>query len=414
MSKHSLKGDKGYKMNNTEKQFIELLSKSIRNDKKIKKYEEVNWGNLVSLAGEHKVEGVIYSTIKENASNLGVNNIILDELKTFTFYTAISEIRKISFLDNIFKKFHDENISVIALKGLVLRNFYPEPDQRSMCDADVLVNKEDLKRITELLKSIDYELESEDEKFHLKFTHRMYPMIEVHWSLVEGEELDNSIWENTVKSKLINTEIITLGNEDFLLHLCQHMIHHMTGMGFGLRQLADLVLFTEANRDLINWNNFKNKSKEQGIEKFVLIIFGLCKNLFDMDIPDILVDRDIIYSPNMDLFIEDILLGGVYGRSNNEKMLANSIVINTNQNDDNPVISMAKKIKSVLNPSDETLVGKYSYASKFKLLKPFAGVQQIYHSRFNEDYGFVDNVKFIYKGIKMSKDRNNLIRWLGI
>ena len=149
-------------MNNTEKQFIELLSKSIRNDTNIEKYEDVNWSNVISLAGEHKVEGVIYSKIKENASKLNINESIVEELKTFAFYTAISEIRKIAFLEKIFNKFNESGIPVIALKGLVLRNIYPEPDQRSMCDADILVKKEDLKRVTELLKSIDYELESED------------------------------------------------------------------------------------------------------------------------------------------------------------------------------------------------------------------------------------------------------------
>lgn len=401
-------------MNNTERQFIELLSKSIRNDTNIEKYEDVNWSNLISLAGEHKVEGVIYSNIKENASKLNINSSIVDELKTFAFYTAISEVRKISFLDNIFNKFKKADIPVIALKGLVLRNIYPEPDQRSMCDADILVKKEDLKRVTELLKSIEYELESEDEHFHLKFMHRMYPIIEVHWSLIEGEELDNSIWDRTIKSKLLDTEVMTLEYEEFALHLCHHMIHHMNGMGFGLRQIADLVLFTEKNRDFIDWTSFKNKAKDHGIEKFVLIIFALSNRLFNLELPESLMDRDIIYSPNIDLLIEDLLLGGVYGRSNNEKMLANSIVINTNQNASNPVVSMAKKIKTVLNPSDETLVGKYSYASKFKILKPFAGIQQIYHNRFNEDYGFIDNVKFIYKGVKLSKDRNNLIKWMEI
>ena len=162
-------------MNNTEKQFIELLSKSIRNDTNVEKYEDVNWSNVISLAGEHKVEGVIYSKIKENASKLNINESIAEELKTFAFYTAISEIRKIAFLEKIFNKFNESGIPVIALKGLVLRNIYPEPDQRSMCDADILVKKEDLKRVTELLKSIDYELESEDVSINrgtLEFSRR--------------------------------------------------------------------------------------------------------------------------------------------------------------------------------------------------------------------------------------------------
>lgn len=50
-------------MNNTEKQFIEILSKAIRNDRNIDYYEGVKWSNLINLAGEHKVEGIIYPLI---------------------------------------------------------------------------------------------------------------------------------------------------------------------------------------------------------------------------------------------------------------------------------------------------------------------------------------------------------------
>ena len=401
-------------MNNTESQLIELLSKAIRKDNNIKIYDNVNWDNFINIATDHNIEGVIYSIINNNKDKLNISDELLERMKAFAFYTGIAQVRKIAYLDIVFKEFNDNNIPVIALKGLVVRELYPEPDQRSMCDADVLVNEKDLPRITEVLKNIGYDLESEDEHFHLKFRHRLYPMIEVHWSLIEGKELDEFIWKNTIKTKIINTEITTLSYEDFALHLCHHMVHHMIGMGFGLRQIADLVLFAEAYRDKIDWTSFRNKAKEQEIERFTLIIFALCRNLFNMEIPELLFDRDIIYSPNLELLIEDIIVGGVFGTSDKTKTIGNSISINMNQNDDNPFISMMKKLIIVLNPADETLEGKYSYAKKIKILKPIAGVQQIYHSRFNEDYSLIENIKILYRGIKISKDRNNLIKWLEI
>lgn len=401
-------------MNNTEKQFIEILSKAIRNDNNIEKFENVNWINLASLASDHKIEGIIYCAIKDTENFLNADKSVIDELKSTAFYTGIDQFRKIAYLDKVFEEFNKNNIQVIALKGLILRNLYPEPDQRSMCDADILVKVNDLEKVKKVLLAIGYELHDENEKHHLKFYHRIYPMIEVHWELIDGKVVDTHIWNNTVRDKLINTEIETLSYEDFLLHLCHHMAHHMSGMGFGLRQVADLVLFVESYRDIIDWNNFKKKSKKQGIEKFTLIMFALSNRLFNMEVPEELYDKDIINSSYIDVLIEDIILGGVYGRSNNEKMLANSISINMNSNDDNPVISMMKKIKNVLNPNDETLVGKYHYANKYKVLKPIAGVQQIYNSRFNEDYGFIDNIKFISRGIRMYKDRNNLRKWLDL
>lgn len=369
-------------MNNTEKQFIELLSKSIRNDKNIKKYEDVNWSNLLNIATDHNVEGIIYSILSSNKNNLDITDEILERMKAFAFYTGISQVRKITYLDNIFKCFENANIPVIALKGIILRNFYPEPAQRSMYDADILVHKEDLPRITDVLKSIGYNLENEDLKVYLKFTHRLYPIIKVHWGFIDGEETKDYIWENIIKSNIINIEIITLGYEDFILHLCHNMVQNMNEIGLNLRQISDLVLFVEANKELVDWSIFRSKAKEQGIDKFVLVSFALCRNLLNMELPEVLVDRDIIYSPNIDILIEDILLGKTFGDSDNKKG------INMDKKNNNHFISMIKNIVQALNPKNE--------------------------AKFNEDYNFRDNIKLIYKGIKISNEKNNMIKWLDI
>lgn len=46
-------------MDNTGKQFVEIISKSIRNDNNIEYYEDINWSNSINLAGHHNGEGVI-------------------------------------------------------------------------------------------------------------------------------------------------------------------------------------------------------------------------------------------------------------------------------------------------------------------------------------------------------------------
>lgn len=38
------------------------------------------------------------------------------------------------------------------------------------------------------------------------------------------------------------------------------------------------------------------------------------------------------------------------------------------------------------------------------------GMYQIYNSKSNEYYNFVDNVKYIYRRVKISKDRSDLIK----
>ena len=52
-------------MNTTEKQFIDLLSNSIRNEVCKKKYDNVDWNELINLSRKHKIEGLIYSALNK-------------------------------------------------------------------------------------------------------------------------------------------------------------------------------------------------------------------------------------------------------------------------------------------------------------------------------------------------------------
>ena len=62
------------------------------------------------------------------------------------------------------------------------------------------------------------------------------------------------------------------------------------GSGFGVRQLADLVLLVEHEGKNINWNNFIEKAKKSGLYKFSLGMFKVCNYLFNMEIPKELND----------------------------------------------------------------------------------------------------------------------------
>lgn len=85
------------------------------------------------------------------------------------------------------------------LKGLVIRDLYPRPESRNMCDADILVHKNDLDRVRELLISIGY-TETGSTDIHLNFF-RETTHIEVHWIITkehyfhEIPKLEEEIWK---------------------------------------------------------------------------------------------------------------------------------------------------------------------------------------------------------------------------
>lgn len=100
------------------------------------------------------------------------------------------------------------------LKGLVIRDLYPMLELRIMCDADILVHKEDLDRVRMLLISIWY-METESSDVHLNFF-RKSTHIEVHRVITkeyyfhEIPILEEEIWHHYLQKSLLMMEIIKM------------------------------------------------------------------------------------------------------------------------------------------------------------------------------------------------------------
>ena len=240
-------------MNNAQKQFVDILSAGIRGKAADKIYDNVDWDEVIDLANKHKVEGIIYLALRKSnlISKVGENRINL--LKQKAAITGIGQSRHISGLSIVFNKIIEENIPVIVLKGLVVRDFYPQPDQRTMSDADILVHKDDVEKVKNLLIDMGYIfLEDHKASHHIALVHHRYPMIEVHWNLFKRDGFSNElehyerlIWKRAIKVNVGEAEVLSLSYEDLALHLCMHMAAHLAATGFGVRQLCDLVVLVE-------------------------------------------------------------------------------------------------------------------------------------------------------------------------
>ena len=115
-------------------------------------------------------------------------------IKTKSCNTGIGQSRHISGLSIVFNKIIEENIPVIVLKGLVVRDFYPQPDQRTMSDADILVHKDDVEKVKNLLIDMGYIfLEDHKASHHIALVHHKYPMVEVHWNLFKRDGFSNEL-----------------------------------------------------------------------------------------------------------------------------------------------------------------------------------------------------------------------------
>lgn len=401
-------------MNLIQEQIIDLLNASIHNTvPKLDYSKNIEWDNLINEANAHSITGLLYPALK-NIKDNNISKEVIDKLKRYTFNEAIGQSNHIKRTAEILSLFNENNIPVIVLKGLVVREYYPKPDLRTMCDSDVIIHKNDLEKVRKLLLEKGF-VEEEDAGHHIAFLNNSFNL-EVHWTLAnesfrKGQEcFQERIWDDAMKIKVGGVDTLSLSLEDLALHLCAHMASHMAISGFGVRQLADLVLLVEHKGNEIDWDEFKDKAKKSGLTQFSTGMFKVCNYLFDMEIPKQLNiknsrnDEEIIK-----LVVNDIFTGGVYGQRDLSFSFRAQVGYDI---DDDSTFSMLKRYIQVILPPISKLSDRYAYAKKYKILLPAAWIHHIYVGITTKEYDSESKKKFLTSTISNAKSRNKVVRWL--
>lgn len=405
-------------MNTTEHKLIELLSNSIRTTETLSiNPNTLKLESLFKEASFHKIDSLIYSSLDKTLFTKPNDLNILNTQKKIAINTIISQANHIKKTSNILQKFNDNNIPVILLKGLVVRYLYPEPNLRTMCDADILVHTHDLRKVESLLISLNYiKIEESDEHgAHLVFYNNNH-VIEVHWRLTNKDyykgntSFEDNLWADAKVFNFEGVKVLSLSLEDLALHLCIHMAVHLACHGFGIRQLCDLVLVVEKQGHLINWNLFLEKAKLSGLEKFTLIIFKICNILFNMPIPKELHKAEEIKGKYINIFIDDIFNNGISGKKDESNIFAKEIAFDSDSNNN----SVSKKFLALLFPPISQMNEKYNYAKKYKILLPIAWIHHLFEGINNKDYSLISKIKILTNTIFIAKKRQNLLNWLEI
>jgi len=404
-------------MNQTEKTIISMLSASIQ-EKNIDNLntDNINWLDVFEEAQAHAITAFLYPLLKSLSQYSNIDEDVLTKWKTISLICGINQIRHINQMNKVFEAFRDANIPIVALKGLVIREFYPHPEFRNMSDADILVHKEDVEKSEKILMNLGYYKHSSIE-IHSTFDHKNYLSIDLHWTLVNElhiktvADFNKTLWENTRIITMNGLPVLSLSLEYELLHLILHIASHLIKSGFGVRLLCDVVVFIEKEKNNIDWNLFFEKVKLYNIEKLMMSIFIVCNQLFNMDLPC----KDSVsyfqYNNYIELLINEIFSSGIYGYRNHTRVDSTKILHHFSNTD----VRSTNKIKvlvSFLFPSSERINKKYSYAKRYPFLIPFAWLHKILFELSRNGLKFLKQIPHWYSAAGVAKERFRLLKWL--
>ena len=407
-------------MDNTQKQIIYMLSAAIRKKNvKFKSDEKINWNEVLEESEAHKVTPLIYSSINRAEALNIMDESTLSTLKKNVFKSSITQSSHIKNVASVLERFNNAGIPIIVLKGLVVRDYYPIPDLRTMCDADVLVHEEDLEKVSALMISLGFNQikEKDDHGAHIVF-YKGSTVFEVHWTLINDrffkgdKSFEDKLWDDAMDVTVGGVKTKSLSLEDLAVHLCTHMAVHLAYSGFGVRQLTDLVVLVEKKGHLIDWKAFLNKSKECGVYTFAIAIFNICNRLFDMEMPKEIKGEKNIKNKYIEQLIQDIFDSGVHGKKSNDRVFAAEFAFDQGEGAADGSVSIIKKFMKLLFPPIRQMSDKYNYAKKFILLAPIAWIHHLIEGILNKDYNFSSKMKMATSTVSVANKRNKLLKEL--
>lgn len=412
-------------MNNDQQTIVHLLCSSIRGEKvNNNNICNVNWKIIFQMAREQDIYTLLYPVVKNFRDDMQPENEIMHEWKKRTILASLNQTQNINKMSLVLNTFNKNEIPVIALKGLILREFYPIKEFRTMSDSDILIHIEDLEKVQKILSNMGYFEDHRDLK-HAVFLHKQYLPIEIHWLLVDtnyfsnASYLEKDIWKNTETIDICGTTVLIPSKENQVLYLCLHMAVHFVYSGFGLRQLSDLVLFVETNRNKMNWSSFYQKIEKCKIQNFVIAIFEVCRRLFGMIVPYELYNKELENNEYINMIIYNVfsrgVYGGVFGKSNLYLMDENSLTYHKNNDQCNHFTEKLKYILMFFFPKPYRFTERYNYARKYPIFIPIAWIHRILYGIVRNDLNN-DEKRNIF--LQLQSDfwikRVNLFKWLGL
>lgn len=398
-------------MKNESQILIRLLSNAIHNQiPDLVPPSELPWTAIYEEAKDHQVHSLLYPTIMKLPPEIRPDQQLLSTWQRDTYVVLSEQLNHMEIMKELLSLFQTEGIAVILLKGLILRNYYPQPELRTMSDADLLVHSSDIDKIRNILLSYGY-VEAMDTIKHIGFYHNNYPGIELHWMLSKFEEtnqtcsLTDQMWRNAIEDNIDGIPVLIPSAEDQFLHQILHLVNHFTTSGFGLRQLCDLTLFLEANHRLIDWTFTNEQLMNYKVKQFADVILSICNRLlvFDKSALKSEPTEELSY---IDLMIEDILKSGVYGNRTPDRKASYSYIQSSDYKSTNSLKGLPYIVRLIF-PSVKYLGTRYSYIRKHPYLLPLAWIQ-----RAVKNLNRIEFLKYS-KEIKVtSQERAKLLRWL--
>lgn len=370
-----------------QQQLLDVLRTALSGGDTAVPTDPAQWGPLLELAEEQKVLSLALDRLIPAARAAGRSGSELAPLRQRAILAAAGQAGRTQALLKLCRALDRAGLRVLVVKGLVCRLLYPKPDLRPSSDEDLLVRDQDLEKVHRVLTEAGLETGEADSLGTAQEVTYADPTgglrIELHRRLFSEQSKAYGAMngpfarahDRAVPLEGAGGPVWTMCPQDHLLYLICHSFKHFLHSGFGVRQVCDICLYAAAWGDQVDWGALFARLEEFRADCFALNLFDIGSRCLGFAgrwpaaMEGALAARE---APDSQDLLEDLLAGGVYGSSSEERLHSSLITLNA--------VAGAGERASVLRtvfPRAEELKGSYPYLEKHPWMLPGAWAQRL-------------------------------------
>lgn len=349
-------------------------------------FSDEQWMELFRISQKQSVVPLIYEEIFRQPQFKTADQTLQNMWKMNTLQTAGDQARRTALFLMLYDRMTDKGLHPLIVKGIVCRELYPQPDLRVSNDEDLLIPREEFTSMDELLRSEGFVRETLEEGKEYQEVPYHHPgnglYLEMHMDLFSKESgayghlnrLFTDVFEQAVTVEVQGTKVWTLQPQQHFLYLVCHGLKHFLHSGFGIRQVLDMMMFAEKYKKEIHWDELQQIMKENDMYVFTMNLLEIGTAYLGFRWEEIGCERPEGLQPDCMPLLNDMLDGGIFGRSNMNRIHSANITLNAAQKQTTGRLS---GILASLFPGKEYIRKNYPYAQKFPVLIPLAYMHRI-------------------------------------
>jgi hypothetical protein len=331
-----------------------------------------NWEYLITTIIDRGISPLLYKKLPLLSNNTLIPLSVKTKLQQVYYKTFSRSTILYNHFGIIARAFSEQNIPVIALKGIYLSEWlYQDIGLRQFSDIDLLVKEEHAIKCIAILAELSYKATDTMKTDFVKAKEEIVhydPMvldgvsIEIHIKLhlnAEKYHLPISVfWKNAIPVVVNSNLIYTLNTTDLLIHLCIHLDKHFRDGHVQFTCFSDITNLLEKEATNLYWNDFAQTCKKYKCEDVVFKYIILVNKYMYAFIPGevILKYGRLLSQSDEQLFIKYLngytnFASGVKGHLGSLKKL-------------NTIIDKVRYIWDIVFPPKAFMIQKYNISDK--------------------------------------------------